>query len=126
MAYLALIVSIAVMVIFLLYLLLVDPTTPTTVAAQDKTSVLQKMDEILDDRTAVGTARARVMPSDGTVGDFTDFDPHLFEREKHIYGAEIDFADSTPTEADKDATDRLKKELGSAYGTVAGKLFKLA
>ena len=126
MAYLALIVSIAIMVVFLMYLLLVDPAPRPVTAHDSKTSVLQKMDEILDDRTAVGNARARVMPSEGSNGDFTDFDPHLFEREEHIDGAEIDFVDATPSEADKDATDRLKKELGTKYGAVAGKLFKLA
>ena len=126
MAYLALIVTLALLAALLLYLILTDEKMTKEVSSLPDTTVLQKMDEILDDRTAVGNARARVMPKDGTTGDFTDFDPHLFEREKHIDGAEIDFADSTPTEADKDAVERLKKELGSQYGTVAGKLFKLA
>jgi hypothetical protein len=127
MAYLAMIFMIAVLSALLLYIFLTDEkTTKAIKSLQGSTDVLEKIDEILDDRTAIGAARARIKPSGGSDSDFTDFDPHDFEREYHIVGAAIDFVDATPTEADPDAVERLKKELGSQYGSVAGKLFKVA
>jgi hypothetical protein len=81
------------------------------------TSVLGKMDELLDDRTAVGNARARVVPTVGTVGGFTEFDPHDFAREHHIDGGPVDFTDTSATKVDTDASE---------LGSVAGNLFKIA
>jgi len=90
MAYLALIIAITLLAALLLYLILTDEKMTKEVSSLPDTNVLKNIDEIIDDRTAIGAARARIKPSEGSIGDFTDFDPHDFERENHLEGASLD------------------------------------
>jgi hypothetical protein len=81
-------------------------------SVQVNISALEKIQEMFDDRTAIGSARARVMPRvKGSFGGFTAFDRTDDRYENHLLylqGSEIDFVDTIAM--DKERLDILKSE----------------
>ena len=81
-------------------------------SVQVNISALEKIQEMFDDRTAIGSARARVMPRvKGSFGGFTAFDRTDDRYENHLrylQGSEIDFVDTIAM--DKERLDILKSE----------------